>query len=240
MKKDSYIFNLKTFKYISAIIIILLTNCKDELEVKEESIKDFPWGNNQILELKSDSLKCIFYDDTLILVGPLKNTCYKNYRTDEIFNESVILKNNETYPDYIARLYEAKIYYSNNCSECGDSNFWEVNEQNLEIISLYSLIKMNRMDSALLYLNSKHKKWSSSSRYSDLYVAILLNTIGRHEIEKKLNDIPNINCKDSVLIGNHWIQWWPIREYNYNLYQENINWKHYFKTTMDRIEQQGI
>jgi hypothetical protein len=170
----------------------------------------------------------------------LRYTCFHYNTGDEFYNKSVLLKKNESFSEFVVRLAEAKIQYHRNCIECGDSDYWYGTEQNLEIITLYSLIKMGRIDSSITYLKSKSKTWTNSSRYSDLYVAILMKNLGRNEIERKLNSITNLEKRDSILIGSHWLQWQSIGVYNFKLYKNAKSWRHYFTTTMDRIEKEGI
>ena len=230
-------------KNILIFFVLLLASCgnKNGKGIEESNDKEInPWANNRLLEWTGNSLVSIFYGDTLTCVGPLRYSCFHYDLGEKFYGETVLLKENESYPEFIERLKKAKNEYHDNCTECGDSDSWYGTEQNLEIITLYSLIKMEEIDSSITYLNSKSKTWRNSSRYSDLYLALLMKKIGRTEIEKKLGSITDLEKQDSILIGSHWLHWQPIGEYNFNLYQNKKNWRHYFTTTLDRIEKEGI
>ena len=223
-----------------ALLILILTSCESKKSNEHYKKEIVPWGNNQIIEWDGNRMISIFYGDTLTSIGPLRYACFHYSAGDNFYEESVLPKENESYSDFLIRLKDAKTEHHQSCTECGDSNHWYGTEQNLEIITIHSLIKMEELDSALSYLADKSNKWRNSSNYADLYLAILMKKIDRSKIENSLLAIPNLSQQDSILIGPHWLLWQPIGEYNNKLYKDEINWKHYVSTTMDRIEEIGI
>lgn len=235
---------------VSILLATIILSCGNQ-EIHDDIVMDnTPWSKNQILKWENDSLTSVFYGDTIITIGPLSYGCFHynhGYHINGIYQdgnlfygESVLLDTRESFKELLNRLRKAKTIYHNSCTECGDFGFYYGTEQNFDIISIFYKIKAGEIDSALSYLMIKEPKWCYSSRYADLYLAILLDKMGRPLIEKHLSEISDINQQDSILIGSHWLHWQPIGEYNYKIYKEDIDWKHYFRTTLDRIEKQGI
>lgn len=215
-----------------AVCTLFACNGNDDVSI--------PWESNRYLQWNRDSMTILFYEDTLINYGPLKYVCLHYNSGRQFYGVDVMPKVGETHSDYLDRLSSAKRNYHEHCSNCGDLDFWKGTEQNLEIITLYSLIRHGKFEEAKAFIQEKEKSWSNSSGYTDLYLALLLKTIGREQIEQQLNRIASIDKDDSIKIEDCWMRWQPIAEYNYYQYGKTIHWKAYIATTLDRIEKFDI
>ena len=145
--------NMKQLIIISSLFLLLLS-CGEK--VSDETEYPIGWSKNEILSWQNDTLTCIFYFDTIRTTGPLKYACFHYNRGLTYFDESVKLMENESYPELVNRLELAMKNYGTTCSECGDEDYYLGTLQNLDIIKIYSHIKMNQADSALAYLIEKY------------------------------------------------------------------------------------
>lgn len=200
----------------------------------------YGWDKNELISWKGDTLNAVFYTDTIQAVGPLKYGCFHFNTGSEWFGESVLMGANETIPELVNRLKNARKEHYMSCIECGDASYLIGSEQNLDIIQIYYHLKLNQTDSALKILERRSPEWQYWSRHSDLYLEALLQQFDKNAILSSVEQIPELDQQDSIKLVNQWLHWGPINSYNYKLYQDNINWKHYFETTLERLSRQGL
>ena len=231
---------MKIYWFLASISFLIACNysrVRNKHHSKEAAeFQERPWMKNEILSWKNDTLKCVFYLDTVEAIGPLKyvNLHYSDGKT--YYGEHVIQKKNETRTQYLSRLKKAEEVFNSQCWDCGDQESFDMAQQNFEIITLYSLIEQGKINQARNYLLEREKKWKLKPYHCDLVLAILLDERPSAEIKEHVNDIPNLNSKDSIIIDSLTFVWQPIGERDYIRYKGEINWRHYFETALKRIE----